>query len=254
MNTANKALDFALAIAADDSHGYDQNNRMGPNYDCSGLVITSYEHAGVPVKAAGATYTGNMYKAFLKCGFIDVTKDINLKTGAGLEPGDVLLKPYSHVVMFVDTNKIVHASINEKGTTKGGKSGDQTGKEICVRTYYNKPWTYVLRYVGDAPSKSINELAKEVIDGKWGNGADRKKRITGAGYDYELVRKEVNRMLNAQANTLTTTTVHTVKKGDTLSKLAKKYNTKVSTIIVDNKAKYPKITASYIVIGWKLKV
>jgi N-acetylmuramoyl-L-alanine amidase CwlA len=43
--------------------------------------------------------------------------------------------------------------------------------------------------------KSITEIAKEVIAGKWGNGADRKKRLTAAGYDYSAVQKEVNKLL-----------------------------------------------------------
>ncbi|MBR6393043.1 MAG: hypothetical protein IKS12_07125 [Eubacterium sp.] len=43
--------------------------------------------------------------------------------------------------------------------------------------------------------KSITVIAKEVIDGKWGNGADRVKRLTAAGYDAKAVQKEVNRLL-----------------------------------------------------------
>lgn len=43
--------------------------------------------------------------------------------------------------------------------------------------------------------KSITTLAKEVIAGKWGNGADRKKRLTKAGYDYKKVQKKVNELL-----------------------------------------------------------
>ena len=41
--------------------------------------------------------------------------------------------------------KIGHASINENNKAKGGKSGDQTGKEVCIRTWYAKEWTCVLR-------------------------------------------------------------------------------------------------------------
>ena len=37
--------------------------------------------------------------------------------------------------------KIGHASINELGTVKGGKTGDQTGREVCTREWYNKGWT-----------------------------------------------------------------------------------------------------------------
>lgn len=47
-----------------------------------------------------------------------------------------------------------------------------------------------------APSlKTINEIAKEVIDGKWGNGADRRAKLTAAGYDYNAVQGKVNEIL-----------------------------------------------------------
>ena len=216
---------------------------------------------------------------------------------------------------------IAHASLDENRNIKGGKAGDQTGKEICVRTWYNKPWGYVIRfkdpvmasrfaddmemaaannnigydqnqrntmlnkarkynynlsritepcecdcsslvavacmYAGipesaltlsgncahtrnlrvmlnatgkvdifstsaytaspdklkrgdillkegshvagvvktDEQLKSLDEIAKEVLDGKWGNGADRKKRLTQAGYDYSQVQAKVNALL-----------------------------------------------------------
>lgn len=41
----------------------------------------------------------------------------------------------------------------------------------------------------------MEELAHEVIAGKWGNGSDRKKRLTDAGYDYSAVQKRVNEIL-----------------------------------------------------------
>ena len=41
--------------------------------------------------------------------------------------------------------KIGHASIDENGRISGGAAGDQTGKEVCTRDWYNKPWTMVLR-------------------------------------------------------------------------------------------------------------
>ena len=43
--------------------------------------------------------------------------------------------------------------------------------------------------------KSIDEVAREVIQGKWGNGAERKKLLTAAGYDYNEVQKKVNQMI-----------------------------------------------------------
>lgn len=43
--------------------------------------------------------------------------------------------------------------------------------------------------------KSVLQIAKEVILGKWGNGATRKKKLTEAGYDYSEVQNEVNKLL-----------------------------------------------------------
>lgn len=47
----------------------------------------------------------------------------------------------------------------------------------------------------DAPTEKIvnvDSIARDVIAGKWGNGATRKKKLTDAGYDYETIRKRVN--------------------------------------------------------------
>lgn len=133
-------------LAADNSHGYDQANRWGPDYDCSSAVITAWQNAGVPVKTNGATYTGNMRNAFLASGFTDVTSQVDLMTGSGLQRGDVLLNYSSHTAMYVGYGTIAHASLNENGGTTGGLPGDQTGREICLRSYYNYPWNCVLRY------------------------------------------------------------------------------------------------------------
>ena len=222
--------------------------------------------------------------------------------------------------------KIGHASIDERGKISGGKAGNQTGKELCIRSWYNKPWNVVVRMkipamrlkvadcivkaiknpyigydqnqrntllnlarivgynpalvkelcetdcsalvtlaciyagiresslvvsgnsattstlrkrlqatgavdvfvskeytqkpdkllVGDIliseghhtavvvesdnkdviiPKESISKIAHDVIDGKYGMGAERKKRLAEAGYDYKEVQDEVNRLL-----------------------------------------------------------
>lgn len=43
--------------------------------------------------------------------------------------------------------------------------------------------------------KTNEEVAKEVVDGKWGNGDDRKNRLTKAGYDYDAIQSLVNQMV-----------------------------------------------------------
>lgn len=44
--------------------------------------------------------------------------------------------------------------------------------------------------------KTVAEIAKEVIQGKWGNGEERKKRLTAAGYDYGQIQRKVNELLS----------------------------------------------------------
>lgn len=213
MSKIEKAVQQMEAWAGDDSHGYDQTYRWGQHgdFDCSAAVIQACENAGIPVKSKGATYTGNMLAVFKKCGFVDVTSKVNRSTGAGLLRGDVLLNTSHHTAMYCGNGKEVEASINEKGTATGGKPGDQTGKEFLIRSYRNYPWTNVLRYAAESQAsgsgkKDVTTVAKEVLAGAWGNGDERKNRLTAAGYDCAAVQAEVNRLASGASTPKKSTT------------------------------------------------
>ena len=154
-----KAVQFMIDIANDNTHGYSQINRQGnPDYDCSSLVITAYKKAGFNLQ--NATYTGNMKQAFIRAGFTDVKKYVNLDNGAGLKHGDILLNETYHVAVYIGNNKMVHARMDENGGIKGRQKGDQTGQEISITPYYNyvREWDCVLRYE--------EKLDDEIIDKK----------------------------------------------------------------------------------------
>lgn len=170
MTKTEKAIRWMEDTARDDSHGYDQIYRWGEkgDYDCSSAVYMSWEKAGIPVKTYsfqkyGCAYTGVMKTVFMHYGFQNVTSKINLATGAGLQRGDILLNEQHHVAMYCGNGLEVEASINEKGTAKGGQPGDQTGREFLIRAYRNYPWNVVLRYTeaadGTAPVTTKNYLA-----------------------------------------------------------------------------------------------
>jgi murein DD-endopeptidase MepM/ murein hydrolase activator NlpD len=107
--------------------------------------------------------------------------------------------------------------------------------------------------VVSTPSMKTNEqVAREVLQGKWGNGEERKKRLTAAGYNYSEVQAKVNELLKAPQpkNTAPAEIIYTVKKGDTLSAIAKKYGTTYQKIAANNNIKDP----NKIYVGQKLKI
>lgn len=182
MSVINSACNWAVGIANDDSHGYDQIHRWGtPDYDCSSLVISAFEQAGVPVKEAGATYTGNMKNAFEKCGF----KVIPYGKGTVLRRGDVLLNEKHHTALYLGDGKLVQATSNENGGIYNGKQGDQTGKEIRVQNFYNysKGWDYILRYPDEKKEETVMIEMKVLSKGMKGEQVKTLQRLLNAlGY------------------------------------------------------------------------
>lgn len=114
--------------------------------------------------------------------------------------------PFTVKVLISNLNYRSEPSMN--GQVKG-----QTGKGTFTIIEVNNGWGKLKSGVGwiylNNPSycvaeksvstslnkKSVDQVAKEVIEGKWGNGADRKKRLTEAGYNYSEVQKKVNKLL-----------------------------------------------------------
>ena len=92
------------------------------------------------------------------------------------------------------------------------------------------------------PQKSIDELANEVIAGQWGNGEERKNRLTEAGYDYNAVQNRVNEILAPKQ------IVYTVNPGDTLSGIAQRYNTTYQELARKNNIANPNL----IYVGQKI--
>ena len=65
-----------------------------------------------------------------------------------------------------------------------------------------------------AAKKTVDELAAEVLDGKWGNGGEREQRLTAAGYDYEAVQARVNAIVAEKQSKSLDAVVTAVIRGD----------------------------------------
>lgn len=59
---------------------------------------------------------------------------------------------------------IAHASINEKGKTTGGTVGDQTGKEVTIRSWYSKPWQYYIECLDENLGNKAADLFTEICN------------------------------------------------------------------------------------------
>ena len=86
-------------------------------------------------------------------------------------------------------------SKTQKGAFKVLSNAKKCADDNAGYSVFDEKGTVV--YVGKnaAAKKTVLELAKEVIAGKWGNGQDRKNRLTTAGYDYTAVQNKVNELL-----------------------------------------------------------
>ena len=144
-----KAAQKAKKICLDDRHGY--NNTPGlrtgnPDYACSSFVAACYRKAGVDVPAN--SYTQTMKKNWKPYGFRDVSDQVNLRTGDGLQIGDVVVAPGKHTEIVVTEKRHRLAGARgcpNSGHAQNGKAGDQTGREISVRSWYDDGWTQCLR-------------------------------------------------------------------------------------------------------------
>lgn len=79
---------------------------------------------------------------------------------------------------------------------------------------------------------SLTEIAKKVIAGEYGNGEERKQKLTSQGYNYEEVQNKVNELMSANSSVQ-----YTVQSGDTLTGIAQKYNTTVDKLVKLNNIK-----------------
>lgn len=170
----------------------------------------------------------------VKCGLTDIipvecscTKMIELLKEMGRwqerddyipQPGDILFYDWQDDGKGDNTGipdhvGIVTACEDGKITViEGNYQNAVRTREVPVDGKYIRGYG-VPDYASMADHKSVDELAREVIAGKWGNGQERKDRLLAEGYDPEVIQDRVNELMGR---------TYTVKKGDTLWGIAER--------------------------------
>ena len=134
------------------------------NTDCSALVCVCCAYAGVPIQylqiGNNSLTTSTLRKYLLQSGMFEaITDKEHLINDKKLLRGDILLYEGHHTAVNLNDG------INAKNTTE---------------------------------LKSLDEIAQEVLDGKWGNEPQRRIDLINAGYNYALVKAKVNEILKAK--------------------------------------------------------
>ena len=84
---------------------------------------------------------------------------------------------------------IAHASIDERGKISSGQAGDQTGREVCIRTWYNKPWGFVIRFKDPVMAERLANCMEWAADNMY-IGYDQNQRNTlltkARKYNYDV--------------------------------------------------------------------
>lgn len=191
---AAKYATIIKALCQNDKVGYDQGerttlyNQLKANKwdykkitkacecDCSSLVGAGINATVGKALISTGIYTGNLDSLLMKTGlFTKLTGPKYCDQSAYLMTGDIINNPSHHVISALANGS--KATSTSSGTTK----------------------------------KSNKVIAQEIIEGKWGNGAERIRKVTAAGYNYDAVQKEVNALLKKPAASSASTSLKTAK-------------------------------------------
>lgn len=253
-------------LCTHDKHGYtqDMKGRQGTgaetidiygvpytiksgDRDCSSAVISAYEAAGI--SCGGASYTGNMKKCMTETGNF-AWRSMNFVA----QMGDTYLNEKCHTAMCLsaEPDVLMEFSINEKGTTLGGRTGDQKQKgeqdftygrgESHLKLYYDYPWNGILQCINDeiafvieedgTISKSNKDDGYTVTEKKdmeivapdktdtdlavevwYGVYGSKEARRKALGGRFETVQKEVGEIGNSLPNFITASKAYMKKHG-----------------------------------------
>ena len=187
-------IGFAFAV-------WHHGGRLKSKCNCG---VISNEVAEKIYKAKSNTEALKIARERIGINDITVIRSKKAISKSQVKPGDICLlfngDTYEHTFVIMSGNKVADS------TDSGSKANNiRADRDFSDR--YVSGLKVIIRYTGNGNaatyksithSKSIDQLAHEVLMGKWGSGDERRRRLTKAGYDYIAVQKRVNELVNVK--------------------------------------------------------
>ncbi|HEQ3639647.1 MULTISPECIES: peptidoglycan amidohydrolase family protein [Streptococcus] len=177
-------------VARQGAVSYSMDYRNGPSsYDCSSAIYYALMSAGA-ISAGWAVNTEYMHDWLIKNGYVLIAENQDWNS----QRGDVViwgLRGQSagaggHVVMFVDSDNIIHCNYANNGITINNYN------QTAASAGWMYSYVYRLANQNSTPStsgKTLDTLVKETLAGKYGNGDQRKAAL---GNQYDAVMAVIN--------------------------------------------------------------
>ena len=182
-------------------------------FDCVNLIkALLWGWDGSPeAKYGGAKYASNGVPDVNADYMIQLCKDVSADF-SNIEIGEAVWEP-GHIGIDIG------GGIAAECTPRWANGVQITSCNCAVGGYHRRDWKKhgKLPYIAydsegaenqpepsePAGSKTVDELAREVIAGRWGSGSARREKLTAAGHDYNTVQARVNEILSKPAESKT---------------------------------------------------
>ena len=172
-------------------------------------VLYRVQVGAYSVKKNAETQLAKVKAAGFKDAIINVNEEDSVST---VTPTPVIpVKTNEELATEVIAGKWGNGADRKKALTEAGYDYDAV-QTIVDQKLGKKPTVKVDPTPATPAKKSVEEIAKEVLAGKWGNGTDRKKKLEAAGYNYTEVQNKVNELSGKKTTTTTKKSVIEIAK------------------------------------------
>lgn len=178
----------------------------GDGWNCIGFAFACWHHGGnIPSKCNCGVIANDTWEKILKAKtdqealqlaqkYIGIKEVQVIRNKGNAIPTDRLRKG-DIIAYYVNGDNYQHTALYIGNNLMADSSAGNSGKYITYGKKLRSGLNVAIRWTGDAKGKTIDTLAKEVLNGQWGSGDIRKLNLVAAGCDYDKVQARVNELL-----------------------------------------------------------